>query len=233
MSQSLTVDFLLKTKKVEQKFVKDLSIYKIMIDLKTLLLLIASSLTVVVALIIPFYALYTNVTGNWPVWSCLASSLLGLLLLQISVWFSHSLARKKYPKYNSFISNQKININYDYDFIFAYRCDEMLELFNTPIFQNIEIDDLIDFFSKKSVNIKIKRWDPVTLTGLILFPLWSEFIGNNIGQGWDMKLFLLLLSLVVAYLLIMLHSFLRTTLLSKSIKYDELVNILSTVKNLS
>ncbi len=196
-----------------------------------LFFLISSFVTIIAAGCIPLYGLISHIDDAWPFFVCLALAGLALFFLKISIWFSHSYAKHKYQDYNSFIESKITSFNYDYDFIFAYRCDEILKLLKTPAFQQININDLIDYFTKKSSNIKFKRWGPVTITGLMMFPLWSEFVGSYIDKGLDMIFFLLLFSVVASYILVMIHSFLRTTLLSKAIKYDELVNVLTMVKS--
>ncbi|WP_341178959.1 hypothetical protein [Paenibacillus sp. FSL K6-1230] len=232
LPQTPTIDFLTKTLEIERKFIRDLSIPKIMMSKLTLWLLISSVVTVATALFLIFYSLVPSVSAIWPVRTSLLLASVSMVLLQFSIFFSHSVARKRHPKYALFITNKKINYSFDADFIFAFRCDFMLELLGKPQFQSIEIDELIDYFSKKSETIKFRRWVPVTLTGLIMFPLWSEFIGFKIDNGWGMIIFLFILSGFVAYFFNMLYSILRATLLSKAIKYDELVNVLSTVRSL-
>ncbi|OAZ49749.1 hypothetical protein [Paenibacillus polymyxa] len=232
LPQSLTADFLLKTRLIEKKFMKELSIYKIMIDYKSISLLIASFLIVTLAAYIPFYALFSKVDSWWPIYSSISLLVVGFSLLVLSNWFAHSLARKRYRKYATFITRKKIRFDYDYDFIFAYRCDEILDQLNDPRFTNIEAEELIEHFSKKSTHIRNKRWWPITIASIIVFPLWSEFIGNNIQGGWQMLLFLLGLAILLTLIIIMFHAILKAILLSKASKYDELVNVLNTVKKL-
>ncbi len=198
---------------------------------KASLLLFSSIALIFSTLVFLVCVIIYDLNGLLPLITSMILSAATFFCIFLSIWYSHSLARIKFPKYSRFITTKKINFNYDYDFIFAYRCDKILFLLKNPTFKHIDIEDLISYFTNKSGNIKLKRWGPVTLIGLVMFPLWSEFVGVNMGPGWDL-LILIVMSVFISLLIIIIHSLLRETLLSKANKYDELVNILIMVKSL-
>ncbi|MGR6127181.1 hypothetical protein [Paenibacillus sp. SER-28] len=230
MAQNLAVNFLSKIKLLEEHFIKELSTSKIMVDSKALSILIGSIIFILSGGIIPTVALIARLNSWWFGISSIASLLIGLSLLALSTWFSHSFAKKEYLDYASFITSKKIKLKYDSNFLFAYRCDELRNKIFSLGFQDTDFDDLIEYYSRKSGNIKNKRWWPITLAGLILFPLWSEFIGKQIEKGLRVFLFMIIIAFVLTYFTSIFHSILKTILLSKATKYDELVDILKTIK---
>ncbi|URJ50713.1 hypothetical protein [Paenibacillus polymyxa] len=230
MTQNLAVNFLSKTKNLEEYFMTTLSISKIMIDSKALSTLIGSYIFILSGGLIPTVALIARLNSWWLGISSMTSLLIGLSLLALSTWFSHSFAKRKYLDYASFITSKKIKLKYDSNFLFAYRCDKIRNKIFSLGFQDTDFDDLIEYYSRKSGNIKNKRWWPITLAGLILFPLWSEFIGKQIEKGLGAFLFMIIIAFVLTYFTSIFNSMLKTILLSKATKYDELVDILKTIK---
>lgn len=224
-----SVEFVSKTKKLEYYFIEDLSIPKIMIRREAFYYLFASIITAFLALVI----LVCNITNaNWvPLLYVILLSVLCITLSFISVRISNLFAMKKYPRFKSIFTNKKITYTYDVNFLFAFRCDKIKrKVRNLGLIDNL--DNLIEFYLNKSTEIRTKRWWPISLIGLVLFPLWSEYVGNQIEESLKNIPILLLFAGTLIYLTYNIKSIIETLWLSKANKYGELVEILKTLKML-
>ncbi|ETT30286.1 hypothetical protein C161_27563 [Paenibacillus sp. FSL R5-192] len=237
MSHNSAVKFFILTRELERKFIHELSVMRIMVtnNKGAKITYTGAFISIILAAIAPIYSMINGVRADeyWPLIVCLSLSAFALFLLQLSIWLSHSFIKYKYPEYSPLFKKKKILFNYDYEFIFAYRCEQILEVFKEEDFKKLDIDELINFFSDKSTSIKSRRWTPITIISLIMFPLWSEFIGAKIGQGWEMFVVLLALSIFASYVVILVNNILRMNLLSQARKYDDLVGVLKIVKSVS
>lgn len=237
MSDNAAVKFFELTRELERKFIHELSVIRIMVtnNKGAKLTYIGAFASIILAAIAPIYSMSkgTKADEYWPIIVCLSLSAFAIFLLHLSIWLSHSFIKYKHPEYSSLFNKKKLLYNYDYEFIFAYRCEQILEVFREEEFKKLDIDELINFFSDKSTSIKSRRWAPITIISLIMFPLWSEFVGAKIGQGWEMVLYLFALSIFASYVVILLNNILRMNLLSQARKYDDLVGVLKIVKSVS
>lgn len=236
MSDKAAVNFLKLTRELERRFIHELSVMRIMLtnNKAAKITYIGAFVSLIIAAIAPIYSMIIGVKADeyWPLIVCLSLIGFAFFLLHLSIWLSHSFIKYKYPEYSP-LFKRKHFLSFDYEFIFAYRCEKILEFFKEEDFKKIDIDELINFFSNKSSSIKSKRWAPITIISLIMFPLWSEFIGSKIGQGLEMIVYLFMLSIVASYVVILLNNILRMNLLSQARKYDDLVAVLKIVKSVS
>ncbi|WP_342570381.1 hypothetical protein MKY85_17635 [Paenibacillus sp. FSL R5-0749] len=236
MSNNSAVEFFILTKELERKFIQELSVFKIMVthNKGAKLTYIGAFVSIILAMLAPLYSLIVGTHANeyWSLIVCLSLSALAMILLYLSIWLSQSFIKYKYPEYNLLFKKRLFLFSYDYEFIFAYRCKQILEVFKEGDFKKLDIDELISLFSDKSTSIKSRRWTPITIISLIMFPLWSEFVGARIGQGWEMFGVLFALAIFASYVSILLNNILRMNLLSKAKRYDDLVSVLKIVKTL-
>ncbi|WP_311078006.1 hypothetical protein [Paenibacillus polymyxa] len=232
MTQNSTVESFTNTKKLEEHF-NSLSTMKIMVNDRKAFLTLSGTMTLFIFVLILISILFFMKVSGWlPAVISILGLLLTLSLLILSIRLSHLSAIKKYPEFSPLITKQKIRLSYDANFLFAYKCHEIKMKLKSLDFEDKDIDSLVEYFSMKSTNIKNKRWWPITLACLILFPLWSEFVGSEISKGYQMILLLIFFAFALIYVVYFLQSFFKDILLAKATKCDELINILKTIKML-
>ncbi|CCC85714.1 hypothetical protein PPM_2777 [Paenibacillus polymyxa M1] len=225
MSSNPAIEFIKNAHVLEHYFKKNLSISRVMIRTESLIFLLASVISVLVTAICSYFTdskisfMFVLLFGG-----------LTIFLVNRSVRSSHKFVFEKYPRFRAIINNRIFVFNYDTNFLFAFRCDKIKRKVRNLGFQSAQIDLLIEYYTSKSAAIKINRWWPIPLIGLILFPLWSEYVGNGISSTPFSVL--LILAIILIFLTLYINFTLKTFLLLKANRYDELVNILKTIKTL-
>ncbi|MMZ51417.1 hypothetical protein D1872_131550 [compost metagenome] len=234
MVQNSTVESFKNIKELEEHF-KSLSTMKIMVNDRKALFTLRGAIILFVLLVMSIIItilVAIKFSGWLPAIITVLVALLVISLLILSIGLSHSSVVREHPEFASLITKRKFKLSYDANFLFAYRCHEVKTKLESLGFENSDIDSLVEHFLMKSNQIKSRRWWPITLSCLILFPLWSEFVGSQISKGWQMILLLIGISVVLIYIVYIIQTSLKDILLAKATKYDELINVLKTIKML-
>ncbi|CAG7651535.1 hypothetical protein ACFQI7_28110 [Paenibacillus allorhizosphaerae] len=124
--------------------------------------------------------------GNNPLWQkTVVLSSLGLILILWSrtIWVCNNYVKEKFgAKYKKFMNYTIFDRIYEVqkDFLREYRLDQMEDafknIFRIPIDQD-HIQSVIEIIRIEKNRVKDMRWLPISLSAILSFPLWSEYIG--------------------------------------------------------
>ncbi|OBZ18195.1 hypothetical protein A8L34_01000 [Bacillus sp. FJAT-27264] len=156
----------------------------------------------------------------------------GLTVVSIAFIFTFFIIRssrkhllKTLPEYDSLLN--KSLLKFEEDILLAYRVDS----FETELIKkNIDTEKtklIIDFLSNKSETIKATRWFPISVSTIIFFPIWSEFVGVQIAN----IITLIILSFIITLFVLAFSQTLKSLLWSEALRYDQLTRILKLVLN--
>lgn len=163
-------------------------------------------------------------------------SFLGVLffVLSISILIFALRSSKKYvlltlPEYSPLVKDNLTS--FEEEIFLAYRIDrfekELIEKHIKPTY----IQSLIDHLESKSETIKSSKWFPISVSAVVFFPLWSEYVGKQISIDSTNLIPMSIIGLFIVLFAVGFNSFLKGMLWSEALHYDQLTRILKIVLN--
>jgi hypothetical protein len=204
---------------------ENLSNYKLMGDRKI-------RLKAVIALIIMLIGFTIFVVSNFNNSGSLF--LIGFILMITAVLlFINVLKSSRRYLFNTLTDYQTLIQNklssFEEEILLAYRVDEFeKELKNKQISPEY-VQTIIDYLGTRSENIKTKKWFPVSVGAVVFFPLWSEFVGIQLGKDLSNAIGITFVGLIITILVIGTNDILKSFLWSEALQYDQLTRILKIV----
>lgn len=147
---------------------------------------------------------------------------LSIFIRRFSVKAYNLITRKYYYRFND-------------DFLEAFVCKKLSDFIDSADYQKSDLSSHINHFKENNTFFKEKSWFPISLLSLILYPFWSEAIGNLIYTKdfltlFDNKLqiFLFIIGFIIIMIVLILwiRLVLKALLLSKSNQYKLLAQYL-------
>ncbi|AWV35175.1 hypothetical protein [Paenibacillus odorifer] len=161
-------------------------------------------------------------------------SFLGILffVLSISIFLFALRSSKKHvlltlPEYSPLVKDRLMS--FEEEIFLAYRIDrfeqELIEKHIKPTY----IQSLIEHLDSKSETIKSNKWFPISVSVVVFFPLWSEYVGKQISIDSFNLIPMSIIGLFIVLFAIGFNSFLKGMLWSEALHYDQLTRILKIV----
>jgi hypothetical protein len=125
-------------------------------------------------------SLMISIATNSDFWSVLGLVFFAIscTILLLALRSSKRYVLSSFENYSTLVKSNLTS--FEEDIFLAYRVDrfeqELIEKRIKPTY----IQSLIDYLDSKSETIKSKKWFPISVSAVVFFPLWSEYVGKQI-----------------------------------------------------
>ena len=168
----------------------------------------------------------------------LTTNLLSLFFAIFAVFLSGKYIKKEYPNYSPLFKKKSL-IHFNDDVLNAIRRERVYKFIEGNNLLDLdEMLDYSDYFLQLHIETKATKWFPISLAGIVFFPVYGEYIGFIYSTASDLTTSIdkIALSIMIAFGLLIFVFIatmtLRILLLSKSDVYKRLADTLRISKSI-
>lgn len=229
-----SIAFISKINKLNNYYKTKLSIYTLLMNRASKIYLIASYSCILAAGVFDILMLIYSNSMLFAILALVTVSV-GVFLLIKSVRQSRYFILNEHRDYAVLLKNRYLTFNREV--INLIRADKLYEeITRNSLIEKAEIDEYIDYFSSKADEQRSKRWIPISLIVLILFPLWGEYVGFSYGladrfsESWIPLIIVVPLAILLIIITLMARFVLEELILYEAARLNILSDVLKMVK---